>query len=179
MIVLFLKDWNMYFMKKDKKKIGLSCFAFSFPFWPPSLCHSRAFIICLVCLSGSNSQCEANAISFTLSPLFSDLHLYPVESMATPDHLFNLRNNFYLGAYQAAINSSDVNNLSPDDAIERDCLVHRCYIALGQLQVYISSEFLIFHGFIIQFPPWSQLSFLSSVCNQWDRCLGCYASSGS
>ncbi|KAK4270816.1 hypothetical protein QN277_019585 [Acacia crassicarpa] len=58
--------------------------------------------------------------------------------MATPDHLFNLRNNFYLGAYQAAINSSNVNNLSTDDAIERDCLVHRCYIALGQLQFVIS-----------------------------------------
>ncbi|XP_028755621.1 coatomer subunit epsilon-1 [Neltuma alba] len=58
--------------------------------------------------------------------------------MAAPDHLFNLRNNFYLGAYQAAINSSNVNNLSPDDATERDCLVHRCYIALGQLQFVIS-----------------------------------------
>ncbi|CAJ2657833.1 unnamed protein product [Trifolium pratense] len=58
--------------------------------------------------------------------------------MATPDHLFNLRNNFYLGAYQAAINSSEVNGLSPDDVIERDTLVHRCYIALGQLQFVIS-----------------------------------------
>ncbi|RDX64201.1 Coatomer subunit epsilon-1 [Mucuna pruriens] len=58
--------------------------------------------------------------------------------MATPDHLFNLRNNFYLGAYQAAINSSNVTNLSQDDAVERDSLVHRCYIALGQLQFVIS-----------------------------------------
>ncbi|TKY72441.1 Coatomer subunit epsilon-1 [Spatholobus suberectus] len=58
--------------------------------------------------------------------------------MATPDHLFNLRNNFYLGAYQAAINSSDVSNLSQDDAVERDSLVHRCYVALGQLQFVIS-----------------------------------------
>ncbi|XP_020221996.1 coatomer subunit epsilon-1 [Cajanus cajan] len=58
--------------------------------------------------------------------------------MATPDHLFNLRNNFYLGAYQAAINSSDVSNLSQDDVVERDSLVHRCYIALGQLQFVIS-----------------------------------------
>ncbi|BAT87734.1 coatomer subunit epsilon-1-like [Vigna umbellata] len=58
--------------------------------------------------------------------------------MATPDHLFNLRNNFYLGAYQAAINSSDVSNLSEEDALERDTLVHRCYIALGQLQFVIS-----------------------------------------
>ncbi|KAL2341612.1 hypothetical protein Fmac_009552 [Flemingia macrophylla] len=58
--------------------------------------------------------------------------------MATPDHLFNLRNNFYLGAYQAAINSSEVSNLSQDDAVERESLVHRCYIALGQLQFVIS-----------------------------------------
>ncbi|KAI4299832.1 hypothetical protein L6164_033256 [Bauhinia variegata] len=58
--------------------------------------------------------------------------------MATPDLLFNLRNNFYLGSYQAAINSSEVSNLSPDDTIERDCLVYRCYIALGQLQFVIS-----------------------------------------
>lgn len=54
---------------------------------------------------------------------------------AAPDHLFNLRNNFYLGAYQAAINNSDLTNLSPDDAVERDCLVYRSYIALGSYQV--------------------------------------------
>lgn len=64
--------------------------------------------------------------------------LDPNPSMATPDHLFNLRNNFYLGAYQAAINSSEVSNLSPDDIIERDTLVFRCYISLGQLQFVIS-----------------------------------------
>ncbi|KAJ7969228.1 Coatomer epsilon subunit [Quillaja saponaria] len=58
--------------------------------------------------------------------------------MAAPDHLFNARNNFYLGAYQAAINCSDVSNLSPDEAIERDCIVHRSHIALGQLQFVIS-----------------------------------------
>lgn len=55
--------------------------------------------------------------------------------MSAPDLLFGLRNNFYLGAYQAAINNSDVPNLSPDDAVERDCLVYRSYIALGSYQV--------------------------------------------
>ncbi|CAN1828651.1 Coatomer subunit epsilon-1 [Linum perenne] len=55
-----------------------------------------------------------------------------------PDHLFNLRNNFYLGAFQAAINNSDIPNLSPEDAIERDCLVHRSYIALGSYQLVVS-----------------------------------------
>ncbi|KAJ4981036.1 hypothetical protein NE237_031873 [Protea cynaroides] len=58
--------------------------------------------------------------------------------MASPDHLFSLRNNFYLGAYQAAINNSDVPNLSSEDAIERDCLVYRSYIALGSYQLVIN-----------------------------------------
>ncbi|XP_010540638.1 PREDICTED: coatomer subunit epsilon-1 [Tarenaya hassleriana] len=57
---------------------------------------------------------------------------------AGPDHLFNLRNNFYLGAYQAAINNSEIPNLSPEDAVERDCLVFRSYIALGSYQLVIS-----------------------------------------
>ncbi|MBA0658450.1 hypothetical protein Goklo_010655 [Gossypium klotzschianum] len=56
----------------------------------------------------------------------------------SPDHLFNLRNNFYLGSYQAAINNSDLPNLSPDDAVERDCLVYRSYIALGSFQLVIN-----------------------------------------
>ncbi|KAK0588449.1 hypothetical protein LWI29_001156 [Acer saccharum] len=58
--------------------------------------------------------------------------------MAAPDHLFNLRNNFYLGAYQASINHSDLPNLSQDDAVERDCLVYRSYIALGSYQLVIN-----------------------------------------
>ncbi|XP_047307837.1 coatomer subunit epsilon-1 [Impatiens glandulifera] len=57
---------------------------------------------------------------------------------SAPDLLFGLRNNFYLGAYQAAINNSDVPNLSQEDAIERDCLVYRSYIALGSYQLVIS-----------------------------------------
>lgn len=58
--------------------------------------------------------------------------------MAAPDLLFNLRNNFYLGAYQAAINNSEIPNVSPDEAVERDCLVYRSYIALGSNQLVIS-----------------------------------------
>lgn len=56
-----------------------------------------------------------------------------------PDPLFGLRNNFYLGAYQAAINNSNVPNLSTEDAVERDSLVYRSYIALGSYQVLICS----------------------------------------
>ncbi|XP_049386058.1 coatomer subunit epsilon-1-like isoform X1 [Solanum stenotomum] len=55
-----------------------------------------------------------------------------------PDPLFGLRNNFYIGAYQAAINNSDVPNLSSDDAVERDTLVYRSYIALGSYQLVIN-----------------------------------------
>ncbi|KAJ0742106.1 putative coatomer, epsilon subunit, tetratricopeptide-like helical domain superfamily [Helianthus annuus] len=55
-----------------------------------------------------------------------------------PDVLFNLRNNFYLGAYQAAINNSDIPNLSEEDDAIRDCLVYRSYIALGSYQLAIN-----------------------------------------
>ncbi|XP_078150417.1 coatomer subunit epsilon-2-like [Carex rostrata] len=58
--------------------------------------------------------------------------------MATPDLLFGLRNNFYLGAYQVAINNSEISTLSPEDAIERDSLVYRSYIALGSYQLVIN-----------------------------------------
>ncbi|CAL5030102.1 unnamed protein product [Urochloa decumbens] len=58
--------------------------------------------------------------------------------MATPDLLFNLRNLFHLGAYQAAINNSDVPGLDADAAAERDTIVFRSYIALGSYQLVIS-----------------------------------------
>lgn len=55
-----------------------------------------------------------------------------------PDLLFNLRNNFYIGAYQAAINSGAVRNLSEEDSIERDCFIYRSYIAQGSYQLVIN-----------------------------------------
>ena len=56
--------------------------------------------------------------------------------MAEPDLLFALRNNFCLGAYQAAINeASDLTGLSVNEAVERDFYVHRSYIELGSLEV--------------------------------------------
>ncbi|KMZ68582.1 Coatomer subunit epsilon-1 [Zostera marina] len=58
--------------------------------------------------------------------------------MAAPDHLFGLRNSFYLGAYQSAINGSEIPNLSSEDIIERDTYVHRSYIALGSYQLVIN-----------------------------------------
>lgn len=51
--------------------------------------------------------------------------------------LWNLRNSFYLGAYQSAINEAqDMLGLSDAEAQERDFYVHRCYIALGQHEVW-------------------------------------------
>ncbi|XP_008658334.1 uncharacterized protein [Zea mays] len=55
--------------------------------------------------------------------------------MASPDLLFNLRNLFYLGAYQAAINNIDILGLDAAAAAERDAIVFRSYIALGSYQV--------------------------------------------
>lgn len=72
-----------------------------------------------------------SSLSLSLSPLST--------AMATPDLLFGLRNNFYLGAYQVAINNSEISTLSPEDAIERDSLVYRSYIALGSYQVSLQS----------------------------------------
>lgn len=56
--------------------------------------------------------------------------------MGEPDVLWNLRNSFYLGAYQSAINEAqDLLGLSDSEAQERDFYVYRCYIAQGQHEV--------------------------------------------
>lgn len=54
---------------------------------------------------------------------------------ASPDLLFGLRNSFYLGAYQAAISSSDIPNLTANEALERDVIVQRSYIGIGSYKV--------------------------------------------
>ncbi len=60
--------------------------------------------------------------------------------MSGPDILFTLRNNFYLGAYQAAIaEAADLERLSEADSIERDCFVYRSYVELGSYEVSDSS----------------------------------------
>ncbi|KAI4368045.1 hypothetical protein MLD38_016654 [Melastoma candidum] len=61
----------------------------------------------------------------------------PVDS--TPDHLFAMRNNFYLGLYQAAINCADsLPTLSPEESLEKESLVFRSYIALGSYPLVIN-----------------------------------------
>lgn len=57
------------------------------------------------------------------------------------DDLFSIKNEFYLGNYQGAINeaqSGDI-ELSPGDEKERDVIVYRSYIELGQHDV-VQSE---------------------------------------
>lgn len=52
------------------------------------------------------------------------------------DVLFAVRNNYYLGAYQAAVNEAqDIDSLSDLDQVERDVFIHRSYIALGSQKV--------------------------------------------
>ena len=57
-------------------------------------------------------------------------------AMSGPDALFNVHNNFYLGAYQAAINEAEsVTGLGETEATERDCFMYRSYLAQGSYQV--------------------------------------------
>ncbi|XP_047063405.1 coatomer subunit epsilon-2-like [Lolium rigidum] len=56
------------------------------------------------------------------------------------DHLFGLRNSFYVGAYQAAITGSQsvpAHALSPDEVLHRDAILYRSYIAIGSHQLVI------------------------------------------
>lgn len=61
--------------------------------------------------------------------------------MSGPDALFTLRNNFQLGAYQAAINEDAASGLSDAEIVERDTIVYRSYIALGTYQVGFPPRF--------------------------------------
>ncbi|EFJ49020.1 epsilon-COP [Volvox carteri f. nagariensis] len=54
------------------------------------------------------------------------------------DLLFNVRNAFYLGAYNTVINEAADLDLSEAEAIERDCFVYRSYIAQGSYDLVIN-----------------------------------------
>ena len=61
------------------------------------------------------------------------------------DVLFPVRNLFYLGAYQSAINEAqDLTSLSELDAVTRDVFVYRSYVALGSSQV-LSAHYISTH----------------------------------
>jgi len=58
--------------------------------------------------------------------------------MAEVDELFTLRNHFWMGNYQLAINeASSMNRLSDDLKIEKETFVYRSYVALGQYSVVL------------------------------------------
>lgn len=71
--------------------------------------------------------------------------------MADRDILFAVRNNFYIGAYNNAINeASDMEGLSEAEQTERDVYVYRSYIALGSHDVScagsITTSLLMVHS---------------------------------
>lgn len=60
--------------------------------------------------------------------------------MADRDILFVVRNAFYLGSYNNAINeASDLEGLTDAEQTERDALVYRSYIALGSYDVSVAA----------------------------------------
>lgn len=56
--------------------------------------------------------------------------------MSDRDILFGVKNNFYIGAYNNAINeASDLEGLSDAEQTEKDVFVYRSYIAIGSHDV--------------------------------------------
>mgnify|MGYP002630139851 CR=1 FL=1 len=51
------------------------------------------------------------------------------------DELFQVKNYFYLGAYQQAINEATQSSFSDSCRTELDCLVNRSYIGMGNFAV--------------------------------------------
>jgi coatomer protein complex subunit epsilon len=63
--------------------------------------------------------------------------------MADRDILFGVKNNFYIGAYNNAINeASDLGGLSDAEQTEKDVFVYRSYIAIGSHDVSASNALL-------------------------------------
>jgi len=58
---------------------------------------------------------------------------------AEPDELYTLRNLYWLGNYQLAINEANgLNRLRQDLVHEKDEYLYRSYLALGQSHIIIS-----------------------------------------
>lgn len=58
---------------------------------------------------------------------------------AEPDELYTLRNLFWIGAFQEAINEASASNrLSSNLIAEKEEFVYRCYLGLGQYHVILS-----------------------------------------
>lgn len=79
-------------------------------------------------------------------PLGEVMHgIEPVLKMSS-DTLFTVRNDFYIGAYQAAIaEAADLDTLSAWEKLQRDVFVYRSYIELGSYDVsIIARKFYLF-----------------------------------
>ena len=64
------------------------------------------------------------------------------------DDLFSIKNEFYLGNYMGAINeaqSGDLELSTPADERDRDVIIYRSYLALGQYDV-VQDEVICEHG---------------------------------
>uniref|UniRef100_A0A914Q805 Coatomer subunit epsilon n=1 Tax=Panagrolaimus davidi TaxID=227884 RepID=A0A914Q805_9BILA len=56
--------------------------------------------------------------------------------MSEIDHLFDVRNNYYLGAFQQCINDAQNARVKSDaDKMSRDAFLYRSYIALGKTSI--------------------------------------------
>jgi coatomer protein complex subunit epsilon len=59
--------------------------------------------------------------------------------MSGSDSLYSFRNNFYLGAYQALVDDHEIEGLTESEVLERDTIVHRSNLALGNYQVVLDA----------------------------------------
>ena len=93
--------------------------------------------------------------------------------MADRDILFAVKNNFYLGAYNNAINeASDLEGLSEAEQLEKDAFVYRSYIGLGSYDVRLSPGFVFTPPLIVPLTeqdcwPCSSSSAKSVIQQQW------------
>ena len=53
------------------------------------------------------------------------------------DELFQVKNHFYLGAYQLAINEATQSSFSEECKTELDCLIYRSYIGMSNFGVRV------------------------------------------
>jgi coatomer protein complex subunit epsilon len=82
--------------------------------------------------------------------------------MSDRDVLFGVKNNFYIGAYNNAINeASDLQGLSDAEQTEKDVFVYRSYIAIGSHDVSAG-------------PGWQQAESSNSILS----CCCCWLSAG-
>lgn len=89
--------------------------------------------------------------------------------MAERDILFAVKNSFYIGAYNNAINeASDMEGLSEAEQTERDVFVYRSYIALGSYDVSFRAHQAVLHMHTLPYWLADVLvgKFITAACHQ-------------